>query len=381
MKKTRIIGALLAGLMAVSAPAVLPADQSPFIVNADAASLLAAPAAVKATTADKSIKLTWSAVKGADAYRVFKYNAATDKFETYKNVSGTTCKVTGLSAGKTYRFRVAALVKSGSDYKVQDKSAVKSVSTKLAAPKNITAEINGSNVTLSWKKVSGASAYRIYMRKGTSGDYSVYKNVSSTSCKVTGLSSGKYQFRIAALVKKSSGYKEQTKSDAITVNAKGSSSSSTSANIPITFPAFGTKKSAVISKMNLSNGLDVGEIQDGVYGYGGYKKVNGQETMVLLYFDNKDRFFCGTAIFEEAAISSSKLHSALKSAYGKELFNMDIAGSNIYGWSDADNGNTTAVVDISGQGSMYIYVNTLLMPDSMRKNNNSLGGFDISSLI
>ena len=121
MKKYRLLGALLAGVLAVTG---IPAVTQPLTVSVSAAAKLAAPKNIKAVSSGTSaIKLTWSKVSGASAYRVYKYNASTKKYETYKNVAGTSCTVKNLESGKTYKFRVAALVKSGGKYVVQTKSS------------------------------------------------------------------------------------------------------------------------------------------------------------------------------------------------------------------------------------------------------------------
>ena len=123
MKRTKILGALLAGVMAVSGISVIPGVSSPFVVEAEAASKLAAPTGLKATVSGTTVKLTWNAVKGADAYRVYICDNRSGKFKTYKTVSGTKCEVTKLTEGTGYRFKVAALTKNGSKYSVQTKSS------------------------------------------------------------------------------------------------------------------------------------------------------------------------------------------------------------------------------------------------------------------
>lgn len=131
MKKARILGAVLAGVMALAAA---PQIVKPFDVVISAASdKLAAPANIKASNVKQtSIKLTWDKVKGADKYRVYKYDTATKTFKTYKTVSTTSCTVKNLEAGTSYKFRVAALVETSSGkYSVQTKS--KTVTCKTTA--------------------------------------------------------------------------------------------------------------------------------------------------------------------------------------------------------------------------------------------------------
>lgn len=65
----------------------------------------------------KSIKLTWNAVKGADAYRVYLYNAKTKKYESYVTLKGgTSYTIKKLSSG-TYKFIIAPLYLENGKYK------------------------------------------------------------------------------------------------------------------------------------------------------------------------------------------------------------------------------------------------------------------------
>ena len=96
-----------------------------------AAEKLAAPANFKAAETTKTtVRLTWSKVKGADAYRVYMYNSESDEYEIYKTVTGTSCEVKFLTAGHKYKFKVAALKKNGKKYSVQTKSSPLTVKTK-----------------------------------------------------------------------------------------------------------------------------------------------------------------------------------------------------------------------------------------------------------
>ncbi|MBP5604299.1 MAG: fibronectin type III domain-containing protein, partial [Ruminiclostridium sp.] len=98
MKKYRILGALLAACMFTAAVPVT-AGAANVTTSAAVSAKLSAPTNVKAKISGTTAKLTWNKVNGADAYRVYKYNPDTKKYETYKNVSGTTCNVKGLTAG------------------------------------------------------------------------------------------------------------------------------------------------------------------------------------------------------------------------------------------------------------------------------------------
>ena len=95
-----------------------------------------APAQVKNVKASaksaSKIKLSWGKVTNAKGYRIYKYNDSTKKFEKVTTVgSGTTSyTVTGLSKGKSYKFKVRAYRKvSGVTYWGKPSAAV-SVTTK-----------------------------------------------------------------------------------------------------------------------------------------------------------------------------------------------------------------------------------------------------------
>ncbi len=90
---------------------------------------LDAPANLDATRTANTVTLVWDEVQGASGYRVYKYNSKTKKYEKYKDVTSTTCKVTGLSSKTKYKFKVVALKKSGNSYKTGEYATI-SVTTK-----------------------------------------------------------------------------------------------------------------------------------------------------------------------------------------------------------------------------------------------------------
>ncbi|MGN0467157.1 MAG: fibronectin type III domain-containing protein, partial [Acutalibacteraceae bacterium] len=59
----------------------------------------------------KTVKLNWKAVKGATSYQVYKYDTSSKSYKIYKTVNTNSCTVTPLSAGKTYNFKIRAVVK------------------------------------------------------------------------------------------------------------------------------------------------------------------------------------------------------------------------------------------------------------------------------
>lgn len=85
--------------------------------------------ALKATANGSKVTLTWNKVEGADAYRVYVYNAKTGKYKKIATVSGTKKTITGLASGK-YKYKVAAVEKKDGKYKNMETSKAASVTVK-----------------------------------------------------------------------------------------------------------------------------------------------------------------------------------------------------------------------------------------------------------
>lgn len=152
--KKNVIGAILATI--ISLTAIVPYN----IVYADTSKMASVenvvPTNFKASKTTTSITLSWDAVEGADAYKVFMYNPATKKFEKYKSTRKTFCKITGLTKGTKYYFKVAILkkVKNGNDYNEGVYSKKISVTTKSAK-----APVAPSSNFTGFKSVDGSKFY------------------------------------------------------------------------------------------------------------------------------------------------------------------------------------------------------------------------------
>lgn len=170
-RKFAAIGA--AAVMAANILTVLPIsteNSSSLAIVAEAAdSKLAAPKNLKAAAGDGKITLTWDKVKGADVYRVYIYNAETKKYEKCKLIKSEKATITGLENGKTYKFKVAAAVKSGKSYKTGKISAA--ISAKPKAAKKTPASSKLTEVDLKTADLKGTWEYYdfLYLKKYTSG--------------------------------------------------------------------------------------------------------------------------------------------------------------------------------------------------------------------
>ena len=164
--------------------------------NSSAVTAPVAPSFKATAVSGTQIKLSWGSVSRASGYLVDEWISSAWK-QIGSFGSGTTSHtVGGLSPGTTYYFDVAAYNAAGTSW-----ANFQSVSTLSppAAPSLKAAVVSGTQVKLSWNKVSGASGYLVDKWVG-----GVWKQIgsfgsSTTSDTVSGLSSGTtYYFTVGA---------------------------------------------------------------------------------------------------------------------------------------------------------------------------------------
>lgn len=114
------------------------------------------------STAGK-LGLAWKKVKGATQYSIYRYD---NESESYKKVAVTedTSYIFKLTAGKSYKFKVHATAKVGSDYYSSEPSYITGVTGPNAT--ELSAKKSSNKIRLSWDKVSGATNYVIYRVSG-----------------------------------------------------------------------------------------------------------------------------------------------------------------------------------------------------------------------
>ncbi|MFZ5975714.1 MAG: InlB B-repeat-containing protein [Bacillota bacterium] len=161
----------------------------------------AAPASVKAVSASyTSIKISWGAVSGATAYKVYRKTSSTGANTLVATTSATSFTNTGLTTGKTYYYTVCAYRVVGSTMVYGGYSAVVSAIPVPAAPASVkAARASSTSIKVTWGAVSGATKYVVYRASSSSGPFSPAGTVSGTSFTNTGLKTGRtYYFRVRA---------------------------------------------------------------------------------------------------------------------------------------------------------------------------------------
>lgn len=143
---------------------------------------VATPTSVKAASASyNKVKISWKKVSGASGYEVFQYNAKTKKYTKVATVKGTSYTKSGLTTGTKYSYKVRA-------YKTENKkniygnySKVVSAKPELSKVTGVkTVNISGKAIKVSWKKVNGASGYKLYRSTKKNGSYKLVKTLKGS---------------------------------------------------------------------------------------------------------------------------------------------------------------------------------------------------------
>jgi fibronectin type 3 domain-containing protein len=197
----------------------------------------AAPTGVTATALSAtSIRISWSAVSGADGYVVYcsdslngEYLKLNDEFpkEDITSYVDEDCEL-----DETWYYKVAS-IKNFSTYGYitsLKSSPVYATTTNTpsgsapSAPTGVTATVgSSSSITVSWSSVSGATSYKVYRATSASDSYTYIEDSTSTSYTDAGLSANTtYYYKVSA----SNGYGESAQSSSTYATTSGSSSGS-----------------------------------------------------------------------------------------------------------------------------------------------------------
>ena len=155
---------------------------------------------LKAASASyNSARISWTKLDNADGYIV--YRKVDGKWKRLSVITDSSYTDKNLVCGQSYTYTVRAYKKAdGKEIKGDYKKKGVTVKIIPAQAKLIEARANGSNIQITWSKVSGATGYRVYRLNGETGKwqriYTADKNtVSYTDSK---LSAGYYTYTVRA---------------------------------------------------------------------------------------------------------------------------------------------------------------------------------------
>lgn len=152
-----------------------------------------------------SIKLSWKKVSGASGYQVYRYDSSAKKWNKIAVLSSKVVQFTDkkLKSGTTQKYKVRAYRKNGSSVSYGSYSGVVTAGTKPSQVLSFKAVAKGKGAAkLSWKKVSGASGYQIYVYDRSRKKYvkaAAISNGSTVSKTLRSLKKGTtYQYKVRA---------------------------------------------------------------------------------------------------------------------------------------------------------------------------------------
>lgn len=137
---------------------------------------------VKSATSS-TITLSWGKIKGAGGYYVYK--SVDGKWKKLADTKKVTYTAKGLTASESYKFAVRHYtVKNNKKTLAKSFGTVTGKTKVLSKVSNFTAVTNDDTITLNWKKLSGATGYRVYI-KNDSGKWDKLTTVGSSVTKYT----------------------------------------------------------------------------------------------------------------------------------------------------------------------------------------------------
>ncbi|MBR3815962.1 MAG: fibronectin type III domain-containing protein [Clostridia bacterium] len=173
---------------------------------------------------DTSVTLKWnSSSDSVNRYYLYRSVNSDSGFKRVKALTKASVKLTGLSSGETFYFKVVpAIVKDGAVFLQGNESEPFTVKLKPSAPVNLKAEDIGKNsFTLSWDEVPNATNYRVYRYDTSTKRYILVKSVKGTELDITSLSNGKkYYYKVRSLKKEDGVLTYGYYSDIFTVTTK-----------------------------------------------------------------------------------------------------------------------------------------------------------------
>ena len=142
--------------------------------------LTTAPALTTGTVTTSSILFNWTAVAGADSYRLERQNGS--NWEEIYSGTALTYTNTGLTAGTEYSYRAFAVNSAG------DSPASTAVTkrTLCAAPAvTATGKNQTTDIEISWAAVDGATSYVVESSTTSGGTYTALTTVTAPTAKHT----------------------------------------------------------------------------------------------------------------------------------------------------------------------------------------------------
>lgn len=176
-----------------------------------------------ASVTSDSVTLGWNKSEGATGYRIFIYNNETKKWNiALRSTHRLSAVISGLEAGKSYRYAVRPYYNSGEGIIWASKYISKTVTAKLTTPeiKALHSSAKG-RVTISWSKVTPVDGYQVWVSSNEKSGFKKVSNFKIRSTYLYGYESGEtYYFMVRAYKKIDGAYVYSNYTDVKSVKIK-----------------------------------------------------------------------------------------------------------------------------------------------------------------
>ena len=157
-------------------------------VALDSPKNIPAPQITKLENTANGIKITWNAVEGADAYRLYKKTSSGWK-RVYDTVVMPGTVDYNVTVGKTETYTVRCLDLNGKTISGYNSKGWSKKYTPVA-PTITKLENNYNGIRITWNKIAGVYGYRLY-KKTSNGGWKRFKDTTATSFIDKNISAGK----------------------------------------------------------------------------------------------------------------------------------------------------------------------------------------------
>ena len=159
------------------------------------------------TCTTNAVRINWNKLSGVTGYKIFRYDDAKKKWVAVKAVydpNATNYKISGLKAGKVYKFRVKAFVKENGKFYFGESCSTISTATRPNTTTVTKANKTSTAVRLFWKKTT-CTGYRILRYDSATKKWvrvTAVGSSSTTQLKISGLKKNTtYKFKVQPYVK------------------------------------------------------------------------------------------------------------------------------------------------------------------------------------
>lgn len=151
---------------------------------------------LKLTASYSTVKISYASKKNIDGYEIYDYST-----KKAKKIKGTSYQFTNLKSANSYVYKVRTYKKINGKFYYSPYSSNVSIYTKVKAP-TISVKSASKKAKISWKRVSGANGYQIYMSTSKNGKYksiaTVKKGTTLTYTKKDLKKNKTYYFKVRA---------------------------------------------------------------------------------------------------------------------------------------------------------------------------------------